>query len=149
MWYRVFCQTDAAPSPAELLAALEAAGLRVRGDFRGDDLGWTIADLSLGTSTPVRVERYLTEADDLRDDLNTNLLFVSATVSGNGLGSLTPKVLYNTGTAASPVWTSTVPSDLTTVHGVEVDLNGDGSVTSADVLPAGADLTLNINTTVK
>jgi hypothetical protein len=71
MWYRVFCRTEAVPSPAELLAALQAAGLDVRGHFRGDDLGWTAADIALGSSTPVQVERYLTEADDLRDDLNS------------------------------------------------------------------------------
>ncbi len=71
MWYRVFCRTEAAPSPAELLAALQAEGLDIRGHFRGDDLGWTAADIALGASTPVQVERYLTEADGLRDDLNS------------------------------------------------------------------------------
>jgi hypothetical protein len=71
MWYRVFCRLDAIPTAAELLAALQSAGLSVRGQFRGDDLGWTAAAITLGPGTPVQVERYLTDADDLRDDLNT------------------------------------------------------------------------------
>jgi hypothetical protein len=71
MWYRVFCRTEASPTPAELLAGLEAGGLQVVGQFRGDDLGWTTAEIALGESTPVQVERYLTDADDLRHDLNT------------------------------------------------------------------------------
>ncbi|HVK13012.1 MAG TPA: hypothetical protein VM597_29940 [Gemmataceae bacterium] len=71
MWYRVFCRADVAPAPAELLAALESEGLSIRGDFRGDDLGWTAVAISLGPGTPVQVERYLADADDLRDDLNS------------------------------------------------------------------------------
>lgn len=71
MWYRVFCRTDATPTPTELLAALLDCGLTVRGQFRGDDLGWTAAEIALGPGTPVQVERYLTDADDLRHDLNT------------------------------------------------------------------------------
>ena len=71
MWYRVFCRSEVAPSPAELLAALQADNPNIRGRFRGDDLGWTAATIELGPSTPVLVERYLTDADELRDDLNS------------------------------------------------------------------------------
>jgi len=71
MWYRVFCRSDAGVAPTDLLAQVQQPGRPVRGDFRGDDLGWTAAELSLGTGTPVYVERYLTVEDDLRDDLNT------------------------------------------------------------------------------
>lgn len=71
MWYRVFCRTDAEVKPAELLAAVEQPGRPVAGDFRGDDLGWTAGDLSLGSGSPVRVERYITWEDDVRDELNT------------------------------------------------------------------------------
>ena len=42
----------------------------VEAHFRGDDLGWTAAELRFGHGSPVYAERYLTEADDLRDDLN-------------------------------------------------------------------------------
>ncbi len=71
MWYRVFCRSDAEAKPAELLAAAQQPRRPVAGDFRGDDLGWTAADLSLGSGTPIHVERFLTREDDLRDDLNT------------------------------------------------------------------------------
>ena len=66
MWYRVFCRSEAEVKPAELLAQLQQPGRPVTGDFRGDDLGWTAAELSLGTGSPVYAERYLTGEDDLR-----------------------------------------------------------------------------------
>jgi hypothetical protein len=68
MWYRVFCRSNTEVSPAELLAA---AGSNVQGDFRGDNLGWTAGELSIGSGSPIRVERYITWEDDIRDDLNT------------------------------------------------------------------------------
>jgi hypothetical protein len=72
MWSRIFGRSDVAPDPAALLAHLHGLGLPVTVRFRGDDLGWTGAELTLtpGT-TPVYVERYLTGEDDLRDELNT------------------------------------------------------------------------------
>jgi hypothetical protein len=71
MWYRVFCRTDAEVPADDLLAHLQRPGRPVTGAFRGDDLGWTTAEFSLGSGTPVYAERYLTGEDDLRDDLNT------------------------------------------------------------------------------
>lgn len=71
MWYRVFCRSEAEVKPAELLAQLQQPGRLVTGDFRGDDLGWTTAEFSLGAGSPVYAERYLTGEDDLREDLNT------------------------------------------------------------------------------
>src|SRR5687767_10631143 len=71
MWYRVFCRSDAVATPNELLAELAGRGVPCTGRFRGDDTGWTAADLDLGAGTPVSVERYLTDTDDLRTDLNT------------------------------------------------------------------------------
>jgi hypothetical protein len=70
MWFRVFAAEQQAPPPAELLARLESIGLPARGDFTGDDLGWFRVDLTLAeTDRPVRVERFLDESDDVRDDL--------------------------------------------------------------------------------
>jgi hypothetical protein len=71
MWYRVFCRSDAEAKPADLLASVQQPGRPVTASFRGDDLGWTAAEFSLGSGTPVYVERYLTGEDELRDDLNT------------------------------------------------------------------------------
>jgi hypothetical protein len=71
VWYRVFCRTDAEVPAGHLLAEAQRPGRAVRGDFRGDDLGWTAAEFSIGPGTPVYVERYLTGEDGLRDGLNT------------------------------------------------------------------------------
>jgi hypothetical protein len=71
MWYRVFCRSEAEVKPADLLAPVQQPGRPVTGSFRGDDLGWTAAEFSLGSGSPVYAERYLTSEDDLREDLNT------------------------------------------------------------------------------
>ena len=71
MWYRVFCRTEVEMKPVDLLARVQHPGRPATGSFRGDDLGWTAAEFSLGTGSPVYAERYLTGADDLREDLNT------------------------------------------------------------------------------
>jgi hypothetical protein len=71
VWYRVFCRSADEVPPADLLAKLRGEGLTVEGRFRGDDLGWTAAELTLGRGTPVYIERYLAAADSIRDDLNT------------------------------------------------------------------------------
>jgi hypothetical protein len=70
-WFRIFCLTADAVSPAELAEHLHAQGLAVEPHFRGDDLGWTTGELVLpGGGTPLVLNRYLTAEDDLRDDLN-------------------------------------------------------------------------------
>lgn len=71
MWYRVFCRTEAEVEPDELLARVQISGRTVAGRFRGDELGWTSVEFTVGLGSPVYVERYLTAADGLRDDLNT------------------------------------------------------------------------------
>ena len=59
MWYRVFSTLPDDTPPADLLAHLEERGLIVRGDFRGDDLGWSSAELRYGPGGPVWLERWL------------------------------------------------------------------------------------------
>jgi hypothetical protein len=72
MWYRVFGTSEVEPSPVALTAHLHAAGLAVEPHFKGDDLGWTTGELRLPVGSPVYLARYLTTADDLRDDLNAH-----------------------------------------------------------------------------
>lgn len=73
MWSRVFGRSPDEVSPADLAAHLHAAGVPVEPHFRGDDLGWTAGELRLpGGGTPVFLERYLTDADDLRPELNAH-----------------------------------------------------------------------------
>lgn len=71
MWYRVFGRSAAEVPPAELAAHLHAAGHPVEPHFKGDDLGWTSGELRLGGKSIV-LERYLTEQDDIREDLNAH-----------------------------------------------------------------------------
>ncbi|MCS6865022.1 MAG: hypothetical protein RMJ56_01330 [Gemmataceae bacterium] len=70
MWYRVFSLSAQEPPPAQLAEYLHARGLMIEPHFRGDDLGWTEGELRLPTGSPVLLARYLTNDDDLRDDLN-------------------------------------------------------------------------------
>jgi hypothetical protein len=71
MWFRVFATEESTPGPAYLMAHLRASGLPVRGDFSGDDHGWFRAELTLdGRPQPLRLDRYLTDEDEIRDELN-------------------------------------------------------------------------------
>ncbi|OAI45877.1 hypothetical protein AYO44_02460 [Planctomycetaceae bacterium SCGC AG-212-F19] len=71
MWFRIFGTRDTIPAPAALLEHLQTQGMRVEGHFKGDDLGWFDVDFVLpGAAQPLHLDRYLTEADDLRDQLN-------------------------------------------------------------------------------
>ena len=72
MWQRVFSRSGQTPSPSGMVAALHEAGFPVIPAFKGDDLGWTDAELILpGDASPILIARYLTVEDDLRDDLNS------------------------------------------------------------------------------
>lgn len=72
MWYRVFGRDGTEPSPAAIAEQLVQLGLQAEPHFKGDDLGWTEAELRLPTGSPVLLARYLTREDDLRDDLNAH-----------------------------------------------------------------------------
>jgi hypothetical protein len=71
MWYRVFCRSAEELPPGDLLAKVRESGCPVEARFRWDNLGWTTADFVLGQGTPVFAERYLTDTDELRGELNT------------------------------------------------------------------------------
>lgn len=71
MWFRVFSTDEEAPEPAALLARLTEAGFSVQGDFGGEGRGWVRADFALGGQpAPVRLDRYLGDEEDVRDNLN-------------------------------------------------------------------------------
>jgi len=76
MWYRIFGRNDNSLPPAALLEHLHSQGLPAEGHFRGDDLGWTAAELRLGVGGPLCLERYLAKEDELRDDLNSWAAFL-------------------------------------------------------------------------
>jgi hypothetical protein len=76
MWYRIFGRADSRLPPAALLEHLSLGGFAVQAHFRGDDLGWTAAELRLDRGGPVYLERYLATEDNLRDDLNSWAAFL-------------------------------------------------------------------------
>jgi hypothetical protein len=71
MWYRVFCRSTEAVTPADLMPRLAPSGQLMTGLFEPPDATWTSAELAIGGGTPVYVERFRTADDDLRNDLNT------------------------------------------------------------------------------
>src|SRR5262245_17758618 len=95
MWYRVFCRSEIELKPGELLARIQLPNRRVSGQFRGDDLGWTAAELTVGTGSPVFVDRYLTSEDDLRDDLNTWAAWLETQVNEPNLARLMEHVIQS------------------------------------------------------
>lgn len=70
MWHRVFSPNSEPVSPVALAAHLHAKGFAVEPHFRGDDLGWTSGELRFAGDL-VRIDRYLTTVDDIREDLNS------------------------------------------------------------------------------
>src|SRR5262245_5503477 len=71
MWFRVFGTSQVAPEPAALLEHMQNQGLKIEGHFKGDDLGWSGVDFILpDRAEPLHMDRYLTEEDDIRDQLN-------------------------------------------------------------------------------
>lgn len=72
IWFRVFGASETAPEAGALLEHLHGEGIAVEGHFKKDDFGWFQADFLLSAdSQPLHLNRYLAEADDVRDDLNS------------------------------------------------------------------------------
>jgi hypothetical protein len=70
-WYRIFGTSDTQPEPAAVLAGLRARGHEVTGHFRGDDRGWFRAELLPAAGSPLEVECYLADEEDIRHELNS------------------------------------------------------------------------------
>jgi hypothetical protein len=73
MYLRVFGLQESAIEPVEVLEWANAAGLPVTGHFRGDEAGWFACELVFTDrdESPILLDRYLAQRDDIRDDLNT------------------------------------------------------------------------------
>lgn len=72
IWFRVFGPSETAPEAGTLLDYLHGEGIAVEGHFKKDDFGWFQADFLIAADPqPLRLNRYLAEADDVRDDLNS------------------------------------------------------------------------------
>lgn len=94
MWYRVFGRSSEEVTPAALASHLHGAGLAVEPHFKGDDLGWVSGELRLpGQTTPVRIDRYLTSTDDIRDDLNAHAAILETCDDSPNSGPLMERVI--------------------------------------------------------
>ena len=72
VWCRIFATKVIAPEPTELIDYLRSWCIEVQGRFSGDDQGWWRAELITESNDPaVILERFLTEEDDIRPELNT------------------------------------------------------------------------------
>jgi hypothetical protein len=70
--HRVFATSDSEPQPGAVLEFLHALAPNIRGTFRGDDEGWFAAEFRGEESeAPIRVERFLSNEDGIRAELNT------------------------------------------------------------------------------
>jgi hypothetical protein len=70
MWYRVFSMIDLSVPPEQIQGYLASIGVDALLHVKGDTLGWTECRVELDKRS-LTIERYLTEADDLRDELNS------------------------------------------------------------------------------
>jgi hypothetical protein len=71
VWCRIFCRNADEAPPSVILNHLSTHGIEATGHFKGDDLGWTQANISFGPGSPIMLQRYLEPTDNLRDDLNS------------------------------------------------------------------------------
>jgi hypothetical protein len=72
------------PQPADVQQKLRELGRDVALDVKGDDLGWTSIDAG-----GLRIERYLTDEDDLREELDA----WAAVAESWGGESLMPRII--------------------------------------------------------
>jgi hypothetical protein len=70
-WYRVFGTAAEQPRPETLLECLRALGVSTAAHFRGDEDGWTSAEVALADGVaPLVVECFLATEPGIRAELN-------------------------------------------------------------------------------
>ena len=71
------------PQPANVQRILQDGGFNDSIAVTGDELGWTSIEVPFdGPANRLRIERYLTDADDLRDELDAWAAWVETQGSG-------------------------------------------------------------------
>jgi hypothetical protein len=76
MWYRVFGRSDAEVPQDSLLTHLAASGAAISADFTGDDRGWLRAELRFAATTPLHLERFRSDEEGIRGELNSWAAFL-------------------------------------------------------------------------
>ena len=70
-WYRVFGRAEAQPNPEAFLHHLRSLGVTGPVQFRGDDEGWTSAEITLAEGvSSLRLECFLATESGIRVELN-------------------------------------------------------------------------------
>ena len=70
-WYRVFGGGEQQPAPEALLEQLQALGVAGPTHFRGDEEGWTSAEIVLAAgAAPLLLECFLVSEPGIRAELN-------------------------------------------------------------------------------
>ncbi len=70
-WYRVFGRAEQQPAPAALLEQLRELGVAGSVHFRGDEQGWTSAEVPLAEDfSPLNLECFLVSEPGIRAELN-------------------------------------------------------------------------------
>jgi hypothetical protein len=69
-WYRVFAGREEAPGADAVENWFRSHDPSAQAVFDGDDLGWYRAQ-SAGAAGEIRIERYLTREEGIRNELNT------------------------------------------------------------------------------
>ncbi|WP_051195670.1 DUF11 domain-containing protein [Meiothermus rufus] len=107
--------------------------------YPGDQIVYTVVAQNIGTGNLTQVI--------LSDPLPAYTTFVSASASASGFSG-TFQVLYSTD---GTTWSTTAPSSLAPGQSlyVAVDTNSDSTITTADVMPPGASITITFRVQVQ
>jgi len=76
LWYRIFGRRDFEVSPPTVMAHLAAAGIDVTCSFTPPGDAWLAAEFRFAPTAPIRLERFRTEEEGIRAELNSWAAFL-------------------------------------------------------------------------
>ncbi len=76
LWYRIFGARDTLPAPAEVEQCLAGVGVSAPIIWAGDEQAWYRAEIAAGEGTPLVLERWLSDEEGIRAELNTWAAFL-------------------------------------------------------------------------
>ena len=92
-WYRVFGAGDVPPPPGAILEHLNGLGGAVAAHFHGDETGWFRAELALGGTVALEVERFLASEEGIRAELNSWAAWVESCGDSPAHGQLMERLI--------------------------------------------------------
>src|SRR4051812_27279879 len=76
LWYRIFGRSEAEVAPDVVSARIAAAGVRAECIFTPEGNGWQRAEISFAASAPIHLERFRSEEEGIRAELNSWAAFL-------------------------------------------------------------------------